>query len=112
MFGLTQYVGRQDMGLTPRLIMLIFIGIVVKSSEWINAWAAREWESFCTQNYFDERGVFISVFLCAPLLVDSFIMLILFLREASQLLVQVKKAELKQKRKDAKAGERRAKKDQ
>lgn len=112
MFALTLYVGRRDVSLTPRVIMLVFIGIVVKLSEYINKLASREWESFATQNYFDQRGIFTSIFLCAPLLVDSFIMLVLFLREASQLLIQVKRAQIKKKRQDAKAGERRGKKDQ
>ena len=106
------YVGRRDCGLTPRIMMLLFVGALVRSAEYINSWAAREWQSFCTQNYFDQRGIFISIFLCAPLLIDSFIMLVMFLVEAAQLLVQVKKAEIKKKRKDAKASERRGKKDQ
>lgn len=112
MFGLTLYVGRRDVSLTPRVIMLLFVGAVVRSAEYINAWAAREWQSFCTQNYFDQRGIFISIFLCAPLLLDSFIMLVMFLLEAAQLLVQVKKAEIRKKTKAAKASERRGKKDQ
>lgn len=112
MLALTFYVGRRNCGLTPRVVMLLFIGLVVRSAEYINAWAAKEWQSFCTQNYFDQRGIFISIFLCAPLLIDSFMMLVMFLLEAAQLLVQVKKAELKKKRNDAKASERRGKKDQ
>lgn len=37
------------------------------------------------------------IFLCGPLLLDSFLMLVIYLREASQLLVQVKTMELKRK---------------
>jgi len=112
MFALTLYVGRRDVTLTPRVIMLVFVGIVVRSAEYINHWAAREWRSFATQNYFDRQGIFISIFLCAPLLIDSFIMLVMFLREAADLLIQVKRSELKKKNKDAKSIERRDKKDQ
>lgn len=112
MLALTIYVARRDVGLTPRITMLVFIGILVRSAEYLNKIAAREWSSFCTQNYFDQRGIFISIFLCAPLLLDSFLMLVMFLREAAQLLIQVKKAELEKKRKDAKAAERQGKKDQ
>ena len=36
--------------------------------------------------------------LCAPLLLDCFIMLILMIREASQLLIEVKTLELKKKK--------------
>lgn len=38
-----------------------------------------------------------SILVCAPLLLDSMIMLLLFLREAQQLLVQVKTKQLKRK---------------
>lgn len=113
MFALTLYVGRRNVSLTPRVVMLIFVGIVVRSAEYINSWAAGEWRSFCTQNYFDKQGIFISIFLCAPLLIDSFIMLVMFLREAADLLIQVKRSEMKKKSKDAKAAAtRRSKKDQ
>ena len=112
MFALTLYVGRRDVTLTPRVMMLVFVGIVVRLAEHINSWAAREWRSICTQNYFDKQGIFISIFLCAPLLIDSFIMLAMFLKEAADLLIQVKRSELKKRHKDAKAVERRSKKDQ
>jgi TRAP-type uncharacterized transport system fused permease subunit len=107
-FGLTIFVGRRDGGLVPRVALMILIGGLVRSAEWINRWASEEWKSFCTQNYFDQKGIFVSIFLCAPLLIDSFIMLVLFLREAALLLVQVKRKELKNKGKAS----RRGKKDQ
>ena len=115
MFALTLYVSRRDVGTTPRIVLLVTMGVLVRSAEYINQWAAHEWSSFCTQNYFDARGIFVAIFWCAPLLLDAFIMLVLFLREAAQLLVQVKKAELRKKRQDAKATtatQRRSKKDQ
>jgi hypothetical protein len=90
---------------------MIFIGGLVRSAEWINQWASAEWKSFCTQNYFDDKGIFVAIFLCAPLLIDSFIMLVLFLRESALLLVQVKRAQIKNKSKSEKAS-RRGKKDQ
>lgn len=114
MFALTLYVARSNVSLTPRVFMLILIGLVVRCAEYLNKIAAQEWSSFCTQNYFDQRGIFISIFLCAPLLIDSFIMLVMYLREAALLLIQVKKAEIKKKRKTSSkaAAERRGKKDQ
>ena len=118
-FLCTIYVCRKDVSLAPRIILMVLIAALVRSAEYLNGWAARSWEEWgITQNYFDPRGIFVSIFLCAPLLVDSFIMLIAFLRESSTLLVQVKTAELKQKRKQKKKQEasgnpkRRGKKDQ
>ena len=99
MFLLCVYVSRPDRSLAPRLTVMITIASIVKCSEKINEYAAQNWERFCTQNYFDRRGVFMMVMVCCPLLIDSLIMLFLFIREASQLLVTVKTAQLKEKQK-------------
>lgn len=99
MFVLCIYVSRPDRSLAPRLAVMITIASIIKCSEKINEYAAQNWESFCTQNYFDRRGVFMMVMVCCPLLLDSLIMLFLFLREASQLLVKVKTSQLKEKQK-------------
>mmetsp|Transcript_15242 Transcript_15242/g.19890 ORF Transcript_15242/g.19890 Transcript_15242/m.19890 type:complete len:261 (-) Transcript_15242:267-1049(-) len=116
----TLYVCRKNVALAPRIVLMVMIAGTVRSAEMLNSWASKNWEDWgITQNYFDPRGIFVSIFVCAPLMVNSFIMLIMFLRESSVLLVQVKTAELKQKRKKNKqqqeAGgnpKRRGKKDQ
>jgi len=108
----------RDRGLAPRMVLMLSIAGLVRGAEYINRWASHNWESFATQNYFDERGIFVSIMLCAPLLLDSLVMLLLFLREASQLLIAVKTAELKKQKKAAKeesttgTTKRRSKKDQ
>ena len=56
------------------------------------------WESFATQDYFDKRGYFIGIMLCGPLLLDVLMMLLFFMREASLLLVQVKRTEIQRKK--------------
>ena len=98
MFLICLWVSRPGRGLGPRLGVMITIALVVRAAEWINGWSAEHWQSFATQNYFDRRGIFIGIMLCFPLLVDCFVMLLFFLREASQLLVQVKTQELKKKK--------------
>jgi hypothetical protein len=92
------FVSRRGRGLYPRLTVMVLIAVVVRSSERLNEYGARHWQSFATQNYFDSRGVFTATMLCGPLLVFSFIMLVSFLKEASQLLVQVKTAEIRKKK--------------
>jgi TRAP-type uncharacterized transport system fused permease subunit len=98
MFLLCLVVSRKSTGIAPRLTLMVFIGILVRCAEWLNGIGARNWEKYCTQNYFDSKGIFIGIMLCGPLLVDCLIMLMLFVREAGQLLVQVKTTELKKKR--------------
>jgi len=106
MFVSAYYVSKRDRGLAPRLTVMVFIGVLVRLSEYINSYAAEHWQIFATQNYFDKGGVFIGIMFCGPLLVDCFMMLYLFLREASQLLIEVKTHEIKKKRaKEAKAKE-------
>lgn len=104
MLVLSVYVSRRDRGLAPRLTIMGIIALTVKSSEYVNRLAAQNWQSFCTQNYFDARGVFMSVMVCAPLLLDSLIMLLLFLREASALLIQVKTSQLKKQYRERNKG--------
>lgn len=111
MFFLCYWASRKDRGLVPRISVMVLVGVLVRCAEYINGYAARNWESFATQNYFDRNGIFIGIFFCGPLLLDSFLMLILFLREASQLLVEVKTMELKNKKKKEKKGKGRDKTD-
>ena len=97
MLVLTVIVSRKKAPFAARLSVMIFIAIVVRLAERLNGWGAQHWRSFSTQNYFDGRGVFISIMLCAPLMFDCLVMLLCFLWEASQLLVQVKTEQLKRK---------------
>lgn len=82
-----------------RLVIMVLIGVIVRGAERLNDYAAQNWQEIATQDYFDERGVFVTALLCTPLLFDSLIMLVCFLREAGSLLIQVKTAELKNKKK-------------
>jgi hypothetical protein len=93
------WVSRKSRGLAPRLFVMAFIAVVVRSAETLNGIGARNWARFATQNYFDKRGIFVGIMLCGPLLLDSFVMLLCFLYEASQLLVQVKRGELRRNKK-------------
>lgn len=113
-FLLCLLVSRRGGGVAPRLIAMLLIAGLVRSADWLNSYGAENWQQFATQNYFDQRGIFVSIMLCGPLLVDSFIMLLFFLREAAQLLVQVKTAELKKKQRMKEAAEekKRSKKEQ
>lgn len=103
---LCSFIVTRHCGIKSRLFLLSFMACVVRSAEWCNNYGSRYWGKFATQNYFDEKGIFISLMLSAPLLIMTFFMLISFLREASGLLVEVKKHEMKQK-KNAKGKKRR-----
>eukprot|EP00545_Synedropsis_sp_CCMP1620_P005938 CAMPEP_0119014614 /NCGR_PEP_ID=MMETSP1176-20130426/10051_1 /TAXON_ID=265551 /ORGANISM="Synedropsis recta cf, Strain CCMP1620" /LENGTH=241 /DNA_ID=CAMNT_0006967817 /DNA_START=41 /DNA_END=766 /DNA_ORIENTATION=+ len=109
-FAFCLWVSRRGGGMVPRLVVMITIGILVRCAELINGYGARNWESFATQNYFDKSGIFTGLMLCAPLLMDCFIMLTLLIREASNLLIQVKRMEIKKSREKKNSEKTRCKK--
>jgi len=82
--------------LTGRSILMGTIFIVVRSAEKLNDYGSENWEQFASQNYFDKRGVFVSLMISAPLLFISACMLVSIVREASSLLIEVKTREFKQ----------------
>jgi Transmembrane protein 18 len=95
MFVATIYVSRYNSNLAPHLTIMIIIAIIVRTSEYINVYGSQHWKEWgMTQNYFDPKGFFMTIMICSPLLLFSFIMLCFFLREASSLLIQVKKVQL------------------
>lgn len=101
-------------GMKMRVSFLILLAILVRSAEMLNHYGSKNWEDFATQNYFDEGGIFVCIMVSAPIVFTSFIMLVAYLREASQLLVQVKRAEIKQKyskKKSSKNGNKPVKKE-
>jgi len=104
MFVITCLIARQNVGLAPRLSVMVFIAIVVRTAEYWNHFLSGHWESIASQNYFDKNGVFVAIVICVPLLLDCMLMLLMFTREAFQLLVKVKTNELKRKKKSAAAG--------
>lgn len=95
MFLTCLYISRGGAPLVPRVCILVLIGVIVRSAEYFNGWGAQHWEEFATQDYFDKRGVFVGIMLSGPLLLDSLMMLFMFVSEAGSLLVQVKREELK-----------------
>lgn len=55
---------------------LILICGLVRSAEWLNQLAGRNWRSFATQNYFDPSGVFAGIMFSGPLLGIGFVQLV------------------------------------
>jgi hypothetical protein len=104
MLALTLWALRRG-GTAVRISLLSLVAIVVRSAERINSYASSRWQDLATQNYFDQGGVFVLLFLCLPLILDCLIMLVGLLREASGLLVEVKTMEVKQKERSRRQGQ-------
>lgn len=82
-------------GIYSRMGLMIFVGIVIRLAERLNDLGATRWREFATQNYFDKSGIFMGIMVCAPLLMVCLFMLVSMIREASNLLVDVKSIKMK-----------------
>merc|ERR1711937_982314 len=80
---------------TFQACLFIVLGLVIYCAKYLNAYCEKNWESFATQPYFDNQGLFISAMLSGPLLVINIIIVVNHLIELSRLIVKVKRAELK-----------------
>mmetsp|Transcript_14092 Transcript_14092/g.23386 ORF Transcript_14092/g.23386 Transcript_14092/m.23386 type:complete len:175 (-) Transcript_14092:541-1065(-) len=78
-----------------QMVLLLAVLGMVYAAEWFNRLGAAHWQSFATQMYFDERGVFISAVFSVPLLTAAFYILVNALRSAMRLLVDVKKMQVR-----------------
>lgn len=70
---------------------------IVFFAENINEYAALNFKYFSRLQYFDSGGLFISLVLCLPILMNCFVMLLFWLYGAGAMLVKVKKAKLKRR---------------
>ncbi|XP_014670986.1 PREDICTED: transmembrane protein 18-like, partial [Priapulus caudatus] len=77
-----------------------FLGLVF-FAENINEKGSEHWRSFSRQQYFDSKGIFISLVFSVPLLLNSLILIILWLYQTIGLLIHVKSAKLKQQMREA-----------
>ncbi|KAF9416994.1 hypothetical protein HW555_005822, partial [Spodoptera exigua] len=69
-------------------------------SENINEVAARNWTLFSRQQYFDSKGLFISVVFSIPILLNCMIMVGSWLYQSTQIMTNLKKAQLRQRLKE------------
>lgn len=74
--------------------MIMFMALIVYNLETINSVASLTWHSFSTQNYFDQRGVFLSVIVGLPLLIIISTQVLLALYSSAFLLIKVKRKQL------------------
>ncbi|CAH0726485.1 unnamed protein product, partial [Brenthis ino] len=83
-----------------QICLFITLLLLVYFSESINEIAARNWNLFSRQQYFDSKGLFISVVFCIPILLNCMIMVGSWLYQSTQLMTNIKKAQLRQRYKE------------
>uniref|UniRef100_T1JB36 Transmembrane protein 18 n=1 Tax=Strigamia maritima TaxID=126957 RepID=T1JB36_STRMM len=84
-------------------ILFFALLLLVYFSERINEIAARNWQNFSRQQYFDSKGMFMSIVFSIPLLLNCIIMVCNWLYMSGTLMVKLKKAQLREQIKAEKA---------
>ncbi|KJE93691.1 hypothetical protein CAOG_04445 [Capsaspora owczarzaki ATCC 30864] len=69
--------------------------VLAYSTEHLNKWAVDNWQQFSAKAYFDVHGLFISTVFAGPLLLTSLLFVVVWMKTAADLLVKVKRAELR-----------------
>ncbi|KAG8309702.1 Transmembrane protein 18 [Homalodisca vitripennis] len=77
-------------------ICLLLPVLLVYFSENINEVASTHWRTFSRQQYFDNKGLFISLVFSVPILLNCMIMVSGWLYQSSQLMTQLRQAQLRQ----------------
>ncbi|KAL4235966.1 Transmembrane protein 18 [Mactra antiquata] len=71
--------------------------ILVFCAEYINEWAASNWNLFAHQQYFDSNGLFISIVFSVPLLINCLIIVVSWLWDVGVLISNVKQMKIHQR---------------
>ncbi|XP_022201540.2 transmembrane protein 18 isoform X1 [Nilaparvata lugens] len=77
-----------------QVVLFLTLLLLVYFSENINELAANNWRIFSKQQYFDSKGLFISIVFSVPILLNCMIMIASWLWQSSQLMAQLKRAQL------------------
>ncbi|KAF7992236.1 hypothetical protein HCN44_001561 [Aphidius gifuensis] len=83
-----------------QILLFLVLLLLVYFSENINEIAASNWSAFSKQQYFDSKGLFISIVFSVPILMNCMIMVASWLYQSSQLMTNLKRAQLRQQAKN------------
>ncbi|CAH1396943.1 unnamed protein product [Nezara viridula] len=87
-----------------QLVLFLALLLLVYFSENINELAAEKWSRISRHQYFDRKGMFISLIFSVPILLNIMVLMASWLWQSSELMVQLKRAQLKQNRAISKNG--------
>lgn len=83
-----------------QIVVFVILLLLVYFSESLNHFAHNNWQSFARHEYFDEKGMFISIVFSIPILLNCMILVAMWLYQSSQLMIQLKKAQLRELQKE------------
>lgn len=80
---------------TIKVILFFMIILIVLMGTYLNQWMGNHHILLgLSENYFDSNGIFFSIFISAPLLVDGFILVVSFIVDMCQLMVVYKRKQI------------------
>ncbi|XP_063240168.1 transmembrane protein 18 [Bacillus rossius redtenbacheri] len=79
-----------------QVVLFLVLLLLVYFSESINEIAANNWNVFSNQQYFDSKGMFISLVFAVPILLNCMVMVANWLWQSSQLMTRLRLAQLRQ----------------
>ncbi|XP_055629564.1 transmembrane protein 18 [Toxorhynchites rutilus septentrionalis] len=79
-----------------QVFLFLVLLLMVYFSESINEYAAVNWRIFSKQQYFDDKGLFISVVFSVPILLNCMLMVGSWHYQSTQLMTRLKTAQLRQ----------------
>jgi uncharacterized BrkB/YihY/UPF0761 family membrane protein len=72
-----------------QIVLFCFCAAIVFAAELINNLGRESWETFAGQNYFDSRGLFITVVLSTPLLITALFILVNILLIMVAMMIEI-----------------------
>ncbi|GFO01862.1 transmembrane protein 18 [Plakobranchus ocellatus] len=108
MFAITFLTRNHQMFQAVHFVILLML---VYSAESINELAAQYWSSFSKQQYFDSKGLFISVVWSTPLLINTLIIVMSWILTSSQLMVSAGRLKIEMEKRKQNAVERKNEKE-
>ncbi|KAL3280636.1 hypothetical protein HHI36_003872 [Cryptolaemus montrouzieri] len=91
-------------------LLFFFLLLLVYFSESINKIASTNWKIFSRQQYFDSNGLFISIVFSMPILLNCMLLVGSWLYHSTQLMTNLKVAQLKERLKKQRLEEQQNKK--
>lgn len=84
------------------MVQAVYFGVlmvVVLCAEFVNEWAAANWNLFARQQYFDSNGLFISVVFSMPLLMNCLVLVVFWLWDVGMLISNLKQIKIRRLKK-------------
>ncbi|XP_055707672.1 transmembrane protein 18 [Phlebotomus papatasi] len=94
-----------------QVLLFLLLILLVYFSESINEFAAHNWRTFSRQQYFDSKGMFISIVFSVPILLNLMLMVGSWLYQSTQLMAKLKTAQLREELRKSRQNSRQSLKD-